>query len=119
MLLIDERCVACRNDAPRVTDQEIAELHPMIPSWDLVTVDDTPRLVRSYLLANFMEALVLTKRVADLAEREAHHPAILVEWGRVTVTWYTRTIRGLHRNDFIMAAKTDCLYDSQCDAARD
>lgn len=119
MLLIDEPCVACRRDAPRVTEEEIAELHPMIPAWELMVVDTTLRLIRSYKVANFMEALVLTKRVGDLAEGEGHHPSITLEWGRVSVTWYTRKIKGLHRNDFIMAAKTDCLYDSQCDAARD
>ena len=44
-----------------------------------------------------------------LAEAEGHHPALLTEWGRVTVTWWTHKIRGLHRNDFIMAAKTEML----------
>jgi len=51
----------------------------------------------------------LTNRVGALAEAEGHHPALLTEWGRVTVTWWTHKIRGLHRNDFIMAAKTDGL----------
>ena len=48
-------------------------------------------------------------RVGALAESEGHHPALLTEWGRTTVTWWTHKIRGLHRNDFIMAAKTDSL----------
>ena len=53
---------------------------------------------------------IVTKRVGELAEEEGHHPALLTEWGRTTVTWWTHKIRGLHRNDFIMAAKTDELY---------
>ena len=44
-----------------------------------------------------------------MAEEEGHHPALLTEWGRMTVTWWTHKISGLHRNDFIMAAKTDEL----------
>jgi hypothetical protein len=55
------------------------------------------------------DALAFTNRVGALAEEEGHHPALLTEWGRVTVTWWTHLIRGLHRNDFIMAAKTDAL----------
>jgi 4a-hydroxytetrahydrobiopterin dehydratase len=117
--LVEEKCVACRRDAPRVTDDEIAELSPLIPDWTLVDNEAIPKLVRSFKVANFVEALAFTKRVGALAEDEGHHPAILTEWGRVTVTWYTHKIKGLHRNDFIMAAKTDALARSQADAARD
>ncbi len=110
--LSSERCVACRRDAPRVTDAEIAELHPQIPDWQLVEREVIPRLERVFSFANFAEALAFTQRVGALAEEEGHHPALLTEWGRVTVTWWTHKIRGLHRNDFIMAAKTDQLYAS-------
>jgi len=54
--------------------------------------------------------LEFTNKVGELAEKEGHHPALLTEWGRTTVTWWTHKIKGLHRNDFIMAAKTDELY---------
>lgn len=117
--LASERCVACRRDAPHVTPAEIAELSPLIPAWSLVEVDGIARLERTYKVANFLEALAFTKRVGLLAEEEGHHPVILTEWGRVTVTWYSKKIRGLHRNDFIMAAKTDALARSQTDAAQD
>ena len=102
-------CVACRKDAPTVTDAEAAELHRQIPDWELVEVDGVKRLRRVFSFANFAQALALTNEVGELAEREGHHPAILTEWGRTTVTWWTHKIRGLHRNDFIMAAKTDEL----------
>ena len=65
-----------------------------------------------FRFSNFAEALTFTDKVGELAETEGHHPAILTEWGRVTVTWWTHKIRGLHRNDFIMAAKTDQIYTS-------
>ena len=67
------------------------------------------RLVRTFRVRTFADALALTQRVGELAESEGHHPAILTEWGKVTVSWWTHKIRGLHRNDFIMAAKTDAL----------
>src|SRR5437867_5235482 len=108
--LTRQKCVACRADAPRVTEQEIAELKPQIPDWELVEREGIPRLERVYRFKNFAQALSFTVKVGKLAEEEGHHPAILTEWGRVTVSWWTHKIRGLHRNDFIMAAKTDQLY---------
>jgi 4a-hydroxytetrahydrobiopterin dehydratase len=107
--LVGQRCVACDRNAPRVTDDELTELKPQIPEWDLVELDGIPRLERTFRWKNFAEALDFTNRVGALAEAEAHHPAILTEWGRVTVTWWTHKIKGLHRNDVIMAAKTDQL----------
>lgn len=108
--LKQERCVACRADSPRVTEAEVAELKPQIPDWEMVMRDDIQRLERVYKFPNFVEALAFTNRVGELAEEERHHPALLTEWGRVTVTWWTHKIKGLHRNDFIMAAKTDEAY---------
>jgi 4a-hydroxytetrahydrobiopterin dehydratase len=104
------KCVACRADSLRVTEAEIAELQPQIPDWQLVRVDEIPRLTRVYKLKNFARALDFTNRIGAIAEEQGHHPAILTEWGRVTVSWWTHKIKGLHRNDFIMAARTDELY---------
>ena len=108
-ILVQERCIACRRDSPRVTEEEIAELKPQIPEWDMVERDGIPRLERVYRFPDFSHALAFTVRVGLIAEAEGHHPALLTEWGRVTVSWWTHKIRGLHRNDFIMAARTDAL----------
>lgn len=107
--LLKEKCTACRRDSPRVTEAEIRELQPQIPEWKLVERDGIERLERVFPFANFAEALDFTNRVGALAEEEGHHPAILTEWGRVTVDLWTHKIRGLHRNDFIIAAKIDSL----------
>jgi 4a-hydroxytetrahydrobiopterin dehydratase len=104
-----ERCVACRRDSPRVTQTEIAELRRAIPDWELVEREGIARLERLFPFPSFADALAFTDQVGVLADEEGHHPALLTEWGRVTVTWWTHKIRGLHRNDFIMAAKTDAL----------
>jgi len=105
--LSHERCVACRKDSPRVTDAEIADLKPEIPEWNIVTHHEIPRLERTFRFKNFVQALDFTNKVGALAEEEGHHPAILTEYGRATVYWWTHKIKSLHRNDFIMAAKTD------------
>jgi 4a-hydroxytetrahydrobiopterin dehydratase len=107
--LTAEKCTACRRDSPQVTEAEVRELKPQIPEWTLVEREGIERLERVYRFANFAEALSFTNRVGALAEEEGHHPAILTEWGRVTITLWTHKIRGLHRNDFIMAAKVDSL----------
>src|SRR5215216_4279269 len=108
--LAAEKCVACHRDAPTVTDDELVELLPQVPDWELVEVDGVPRLQRVFELDDFAAALAFTNRVGVIADAEGHHPALLTEWGRVTVSWWTHKIRGLHRNDFVMAAKTDALY---------
>ena len=107
--LQESTCTACRADAPRVTDEEIAELKPQIPDWQIVEREGIRRLERVFRLKNFAQALDFTNKVGAIAEAEGHHPALLTQWGSVTVTWWTHKIRGLHRNDFIMAAKTDRL----------
>ncbi len=104
-----ERCVACRRDSPRVTEAEIAELGREVSGRQLLERNNIARLERVFHFPNFAEALAFASRVGALAEAEGHHPVLLTEWGRVTVTWWTHKIRGLHRNDFIMAARTDVL----------
>ena len=108
--LTEMKCVACRRDAPTITDDELAELRPQVPDWELVEVDGVRRLRRVFRFDDFAQALAFTNEVGELAEQEGHHPALVTEWGRTTVSWWTHKIRGLHRNDLIMAAKTDALY---------
>ncbi len=110
MTLARERCVACRRNSPRVTHEEIAVLHPIVPDWELTDTDGIPRVERTFKFRNFADALEFTERVGSEAEAEGHHPRMTLEWGRVAVQWWTHKIRGLHRNDFIMAAKTDHIY---------
>lgn len=110
MTLSQESCEACRADAPKVSETELAELIKQIPDWQAVTVEGVLQLTRGFTFRNFAEALAFTHRVGELAEAAGHHPALLTEWGKVTVSWWSHKIKGLHRNDFIMAAKTDGLY---------
>ena len=104
------KCVACRADEPTVTDSEIEMLHPQIPEWQVKEVEGVKRLERVFKFKNFAQALEFTNKVGAIAEGEGHHPLIITEWGRVTINWWTHKIKGLHKNDFIMAAKSDELY---------
>jgi len=108
-LLEEKKCSVCRADAPRLTESELNELLPQIPDWtvDSASVD---KLKREYPFKGFMPAMDFANKVGGIAEEEGHHPAITVEWGKVTVQWWTHKINGLHENDVIMAAKTDAIY---------
>lgn len=110
MALSTERCVACRRDSPRVTEEEKAELRPQVPEWVMTNADGIEKVEREYKFRNFAQALDFIVRIGNAAEAEGHHPRLTVEWGRVGVEWWTHKIKGLHRNDFVMAAKTDQFY---------
>ncbi|MDL1899012.1 4a-hydroxytetrahydrobiopterin dehydratase [Anaerolineae bacterium CFX7] len=107
--LAQMQCVAARADSPRATEEEIQTWLPQIPEWRIVERDGEPQLTRQYKFKNFADALKFTNQVGALAEAADHHPQLVTEWGAVTVRWWTHAVKGLHRNDFIMAAKTDQL----------
>jgi len=107
--LSDEHCHALTSADVPLTESEIAVLLPQVPDWRLVEREGIRRLERIFPFPDFATALSFTNRVAAVAEAENHHPAILTEWGQVTVSWWTHKVGGLHRNDFVAAAKTDRL----------
>jgi 4a-hydroxytetrahydrobiopterin dehydratase len=109
--LAESKCEACRLGAEPVTATEERELLEAIPNWSVIQDGSPSRLQRAFRFTNFLKALEFSCRVGEIAEAEDHHPSLLTEWGRVTVTWWTHKIKGLHKNDFIMAAKTDQLYE--------
>jgi 4a-hydroxytetrahydrobiopterin dehydratase len=106
------KCVACRGGEPTVTPEELREYLPQIPEWRVIEVDGVQRLERQFRFKDFAQALAFVNRVGAAAEEEDHHPRIVLEWGRVGVQWWTHVIKGLHRNDFIMAARTDETFES-------
>lgn len=109
--LSQDSCEACRIGAPTVDAAEAKALLPQIPNWSMIDVDGIKQLQRQYKFKNFVAAMAFANQLADIAEAEGHHPGILVEWGKATVTWWSHSIKGLHHNDFVMAAKTDRLLD--------
>jgi 4a-hydroxytetrahydrobiopterin dehydratase len=108
--LSKQSCEACRADAPTVSDEDLKLLMPNIPDWQVIVVDGVMQLSREFGFSNFEQAMAFSNRVGEIAEAEDHHPAILTEWGKVTVAWWSHKIKGLHKNDLIMAARTDEVY---------
>lgn len=111
MALSDGKCIPCRKGDPALTDAEVTELLSQIPAWELTEVDGIKRLQRIFKLKNYVEAVAFANKIAMTAEKEDHHPLIVLEWGRVTVQWWTHVVKGLHQNDFVMAAKTDEIFE--------
>lgn len=108
--LARQRCTACRRDSPKVSPAEIVEFKPSIPDWCLFSDNGIDKLERIFSFKDFADALKFSNVIGDLAEKEGHHPMLVTEWGRVRVTWWTHKIKGLHKNDFIMAARSDRAY---------
>ena len=107
--LADEQCVALPSGSAAASEAELDQLKSQVPDWTVVN-DGMDKLERSFTFGSFVEALAFTDRVGAIAEEQSHHPQLTTEWGRATVRWWTHVVGGLHRNDFIMAAKTDTLY---------
>jgi 4a-hydroxytetrahydrobiopterin dehydratase len=103
-------CEPCRVGAPLMAPGEIASGLAKVPSWHLVEKNGIQRIERAFAFSNFAQAMRFAVAVGELAEREGHHPELHVSWGRVVVETWTHKIEGLHRNDFILAAKTDAIY---------
>ena len=111
--LSEMKCEVCRVGAPTLTPVQIGGFRPQVPDWEVVEENGIKKLRRNIKFKDFAAALALTNRVGAIAEEEGHHPTIVTAWGAVTVTWYTHKIKGLHQNDFVMAAKTDRLLVGQ------
>ena len=103
-------CEACRADAPKLTEGEIKDLLPQLSSWNINDDEGFKRLVCSYAFLSYEDSVAFANNVAQLAEQEDHHPEIVLEWGKVTVSWWSHKIKGLHMNDFICASKTDLIF---------
>lgn len=109
---IKEHCEACDKNATKVSKREITTLLTSLPHWKVERIDNIDQLSRSFTFKNFKLAMDFSNKIATLAEEEFHHPAILTEWGKVTIRWWSHSLQGLHKNDFIMASKTSDIFTS-------
>jgi len=104
MPLANEHCQACTGATPQLTGAELEGLRAQISSeWEV----DGVRLRRRLRFGDFATAFATATRVALIAEGEGHHPDMAVGWGRLEIELTTHAVKGLTRNDFILAAKVD------------
>ena len=107
--LASESCEACRIDAPKLSDAEITDLLNDIDTWDLIT-EPVKQLKKEFNFPDYKSSLAFVNTIAAMADQEDHHPLMTLEWGKVTILWWSHKIEGLHKNDFICASKTESLY---------
>jgi len=113
--LINQNCIPIDRNSTGLKNEEIELLSSDVPDWFIVDEDGVLQLHRDFKLKNFSEALTLTNAIGEIAEEQNHHPMITLTWGQVTVRWWTHTVGGLHKNDYIMAAKTSAIYQKLAD----
>ena len=106
--LSTQSCEACQIDAPKVPQDQIQILLSEINDWVLIE-KPINKIQKVFRFKSYKDSLDFSNKVASLADDEDHHPQIVLEWGKVTVIWWSHKIEGLHKNDFICAAKTDKL----------
>src|SRR5512146_455174 len=99
------------NTVPALSQEEIRRHMMDAPGWEAVEEEGEMRLRRAFKFKDFSQALAFTNRVGAIAEQEDHHPALLTEWGKVTVYWWTHKVRGLQMEDFGMGRKTGESYN--------
>ena len=105
--LIESKCVPCQGGIEPLKGQALYDLVKGISAdWQVI---NEHHLEKEFKFKNFQQALDFVNLVGQLAESEGHHPDIYLSWGKVKLTIWTHKINGLHKNDFILAAKADEL----------
>ena len=110
--LLNQSCEACQIDAPILSDTEISKLMADINAWNLIT-EPVKQLKKIFNFPDYQTSLAFVNAIAEISEQEDHHPQIILEWGKVTILWWSHKIKGLHMNDFICASKTDNIYQAR------
>jgi len=110
--LYEQHCEPCMLGSRPMSADESNRLLASVPRWKKVSREGIEQLRREFHFRDFKEALDFSLKIGLLAERESHHPTLLTEWGKVTVSWWTHKADGLHNNDFVMAAKTDLIANT-------
>jgi len=105
--LADQKCIPCRGGTPPLTHERVPPLLAQLDGW---RVEDDKKLIKSFKVKNWIEAVDFVNRISPVAEAESHHPDLYVRWGEVRVYLWTHKIDGLTESDFYMAAKIDRVF---------
>jgi len=106
MDLAKKHCVPCVGGTPPMSEREEDSYTKKTELWFIVR-DGTHKIRRQFKFKNFKDAMKFVNRVAEIAEKEGHHPDIKIVYNKVELELFTHKVNGLSENDFIMAAKID------------
>jgi 4a-hydroxytetrahydrobiopterin dehydratase len=104
--LADKSCVPCKGSVPPLKGKDLQQVQQQVSNWKVV---NEHHITRAFTFPDFKQALDFVNRVGEVAEKQGHHPDILLSWGKAEITLWTHKIDGLTESDFIMAAKIDQL----------
>ena len=103
--LKNETCLPCSGNTPKFNENIIIEHLAKLNNWSVN--GEQNMIFKKFELKTFKQALNFTNKVADIADKEGHHPDISLGWGYCLIMLHTHAINGLTINDFIVAAKID------------
>ncbi len=105
--LVNEKCKIARIGSSSIIGPELSNYMEMVSGWELKNRGDLLILSKNFEYSAYASGLNFVNDIANISEENNHHPRIIFEYSTVIVQWWTHSINGLHRNDFVMAAKTD------------
>ncbi len=106
--LAKKQCLNLPKGSPSLPTAEVARLLEAVPDWKV----SGKGIEREYKLPSYLSGVRLFSQLAEIADREDHHPDALIRWRRVKLSLWTHTADGLSENDFILAAKFEAAFES-------
>jgi len=103
----NKHCIPCEKDTKPLKGKELTLRLLVLPGWNII---DEHHLIKTFTFADFKTALEFVNKIGKIAEEEGHHPDILLAWGKVEVTLFTHSAKGLTENDFIMAEMIQAAF---------
>lgn len=105
--LTKKHCVPCKGTEKPLEQNEIAKYLTLLKSsWAIV---DDKLIQKTFKFKDFVKAIAFVNKIAEVAESEEHHPDITINYNKVKIQLTTHAIKGLSKNDFIMAARIEEL----------
>lgn len=109
MNLENKKCVPCKGGVAALNPKQVEEYLSNSVGW---AVNARGEIEKNFKFKNFVKSLEFINKVGEVAESENHHPDIEFGWGYCKIRLMTHSIKGLHENDFIVAAKIDGISNA-------
>ena len=108
-MISKKTCTPCQGGVPPLEFKEINTLiQELEDGWK---VKKNKEIRKDYIFTKYTDAIIFTNKIAELSEKENHHPLIHIDYKKVTIILFTHKINGLHKNDFILASKCDKVIE--------
>lgn len=106
MNLKDKKCIPCSGEIPPLKLSEKEKLlNEISKNWELS--DDKLRLSLKVDTKDFATSLLIANKIGEEADKQWHHPRLVIEFKQLTIEIWTHKINNLVESDFIFAAKVD------------